>query len=176
MRILILFLFLNANIQAQISGQIIDVTGTLTGVKIELTGNNTIAETDFDGNFSIEIPENLVKSNILLKYDMITVKIENVNFENKKEIDFGKFVMPYFKVISLDEYENFTETKKKNCEPIYSWNHSNNELIAYSFFNELSEKFITWNFGKVEKKIFDFKYDKQNKTITVDWNTILEYK
>ncbi|APG65184.1 hypothetical protein LPB136_07420 [Tenacibaculum todarodis] len=49
-----------------IKGKISDVTGPLPGATIMLKGTTIGAETDFDGNFSIEIPNKKRKSHILV--------------------------------------------------------------------------------------------------------------
>ena len=172
MRILIIILLLKVNIYAQISGQIIDITGTLPGVKIELKENNRKTESDFDGNFSIEFPSEKEKTNVLFKYEMFAVEIKNVNLKNKTKVDFGEFTMPYFKSISTEEYETLSNKSKSNCEPIYSWNHTDNKLIGYYYYNEISEKYITWSISGIENKIYDFKYNKRKRKIIIDWKSI----
>jgi hypothetical protein len=53
-----------------ISGKIIDSVSkeSLAGVKVVIGNTGVVAYTDFDGNFSVEVPENCTKDEVVVSY------------------------------------------------------------------------------------------------------------
>ncbi|MFY9243498.1 MAG: carboxypeptidase-like regulatory domain-containing protein [Polaribacter sp.] len=81
-----------------IKGVIKDNSGTLPGVSVFLKGTSIRTETDFDGNFSIKIPNEKGKSTILV--------ISYLGYHSQ-EIDILKIKKPL--VIEMKEDENVLE-------------------------------------------------------------------
>lgn len=69
--------------KVKVFGNVNDVSGGLPGVMVVLKGTTIGAETDFDGNFVVEIPKNQEKKNILVfsfvGYESREVEITNYN-------------------------------------------------------------------------------------------------
>jgi len=75
----------------QISGKITDrLTGeNLAGVKIEFPETNTVAYTDLEGNFTINLSEKEMNSEMsisFISYEKTTIDVKKIVQENKQDI------------------------------------------------------------------------------------------
>lgn len=170
----ILILVFNGISNAQISGQLFQHESEFPAGKISIDKESDYVESDFDGNFEIEIPKNVKKFDLTINlnqgnphvyFKALKIIIENIKIENVSKIDLGKINLPTFKSIEMVEYEQLNETEKENCYPIYCWT----ELVGYTYTNKLENEFLTLNYQQI---ITDFEYNIETKTIKVDWKKI----
>ncbi len=139
-------------------------------VKIQLSTNDFNSESDFDGIYSLKMPNNENQIDITFTTERIAIQVNNINIKNLSSLDLGKIIIPNYKTISIEEYKELTEKEKKNCKPIYHWaQHIGYSLMEFEFENDLSKKYVIWQCGKKEKHISNFEFDKLNKRIIIDW-------
>jgi len=170
LQILFLTFILSLTTEAQITGEIYDDVGPLPFVKIQLSINNSQTESDFDGIYSLKIPNGGNKTDITFITERISILIKNINLKNLSKLNLGKILIPNYKTISIKEYKELNEIEKKNCKPIYHWaQHIGYTLMEFEFENDLSKKYVIWQCGKTEKHISNFEFDEFNKRITIDW-------
>lgn len=168
----ILILVFSGIANAQISGQLFQYESEFPAGKISIDKESDYVESDFDGNFEIEIPEKVEKFELIINLNQgnphayfKSLKIIIENIKNTSKIDLGKIILPSFKSIEIDEYEQLSESEKENCYPIYCWT----QLLGYTFTNKLENDYLTLN---CKNKITEFEYNPVTKTVSVDWNLI----
>lgn len=161
-------------VNAQISGQLFQFDSEYPAGKISTNKNTSYTESNFDGYFTIEVPKNNEKFDLIIDLNQgninddlryLKILIKNLKLKSNSKIDLGKLVLPTFKSIEIEEYKNLSKTEKENCYPIYHYT----ELLGYVYTNELQQNFLILN---CQKKIIDFTFDKNNKTIKIDWKII----
>lgn len=165
--IAILFLFTNIGF-SQIIGKILMDSLVMPGVTVQFKQGENRVETDFYGNFSLPIKFNIKKDDLVIIFFEMTLEIKNVEL-TKDKVDMGEVHVPFFKIISVVEYEQLKESEKENFTAMYCYT----DLLGYFNENELEDNFLSTN---CEEKITDFKYNPTNKTIIVDWNQIDQCK
>ena len=69
----------------QIQGQVFDGNGGLPGVNIKLKGYSDVFQTDFDGNFSIEISNKEMAKNPILVFSYIGFEVQEIKINQKSE-------------------------------------------------------------------------------------------
>ena len=149
---------------AQISGQIFQDESGIPGVEIYFKSSDKKTASDFDGFFKLQIPESREKDDLILKDHILLVEIRNLEFGFAK-IDLGKIELPTFKSISIEEYEQLSQSEKESCYPIKHYAN----LLGYLYTNKLENEYLILN---CKKKITEFEYNPNTKTVSVDWNLI----
>ncbi|WP_299064282.1 hypothetical protein [uncultured Polaribacter sp.] len=141
---------------------------SLPGAEIKFKQSDKIVSADFDGNFSLPIESKTGNDNLIILYAGLSIEIKNIELSNGK-LNIGEFEMPYFKDISITEFEQLSELEKKNCLPTYCWG----QLLGYLRTDKLGNEYLTLN---CKEKITEFEFDPTTKTIVVDWNLIKDCK
>lgn len=159
---------------AQISGQLFQYESEFPLAKVSIRGESKSVESDFDGNFTIEIDENLKSIDLIIdsnqdqtdkSFKALKVVIQNLKLDNETQLELGKIELPSFKSIEIYEFEKLSKSEKENCYPIYCWT----QLLGYTFTNKLENDYLTLN---CKNKITEFEYNPVTKTVSVDWNSI----
>jgi len=141
---------------------------SLPGAEIRFKESDKIVTADFDGNFSLPIESKIGNENLIISYAGLFIEIKNIELSDGK-LNIGEFEIPYFKDISITEFEQLSESEKENCLPTYCWG----QLLGYFSTNKLEKEYLTLN---CKDKITKFEYNPTTKTIIVDWNIIKECK
>jgi len=150
---------------SQISGQLFQYDSETTpGVQISLTGSKYTTQSNFDGYFELPISSRDENINLVFMFGGLTLEIQNIEPKTQK-IELGKLILPEFKSIGIEEYNNLTEPEKENCLPIYCWA----ELLGYLNTNQLENDYLELN---CNDKITDFEYDSKSKKVKVDWQIV----
>ncbi|WP_152593040.1 carboxypeptidase-like regulatory domain-containing protein, partial [Jejuia pallidilutea] len=153
---------------SQVSGTILMDSLSLPGAEIKFKKSDKGVMADFDGNFVLPL-ESEIKNNILvISYAGLSIEIKNIELKNGK-LNIGEFEIPYFKDISITEFEQLSESEKENCLPTYCWG----QLLGYFSTDKLEKEYLTLN---CREKITEFEFNPTTKTIIVDWNLIKECK
>ena len=139
---------------------------SLPGAEIKFKKSEKGVTADFDGNFTLPIESKIGNYNLIISYAGLFVEIKNIELNNGK-LNIGKFEIPYFKGISISEFEQLTELEKEDCLPIYHWT----QLLGYFNTKKLEKEYLTLN---CREKITEFEFNTITKIITIDWNTIKE--
>ncbi|WP_283637457.1 hypothetical protein [Aquaticitalea lipolytica] len=160
----IFILVFSGIVNAQISGQLFQQESEIPGVKIYFKNSDKKSESDFHGFFKLQIPEGIGKDDLILKDRELYVEILNLEFGFEK-LNLGKIELPTFKSISIEEYEQLSESEKESCYPIKHWTN----LIGYLYTNKLEHEYLILN---CKNKITEFEYNPSTKTVSVDWNLI----
>lgn len=137
---------------------------SLPGAEIKFKESDKIVMADFDGNFVLPLESEIKNNSLIISYAGLYIEIKNIEFSNGK-LDIGEFEIPYFKDISIMEFEQLSESEKENCLPTYCWG----QLLGYFSTNKLEKEYLTLN---CKEKITEFEFNPTTKTITVDWNKI----
>ena len=170
----ILIIVFSGIANAQISGQLFQYESEFPAGKISIDQESDFVESDFDGNFEIEIPKNLEKFDLIINlnqgnphayFKTLKIIIKNVKIKNTSKIDLGKINLPSFKSIEIDEYEQLNESEKKHCYPIRHYAN----LLGYWYTNKLENEYIILN---CENNITEFEYNPETKIVSVNWNLI----
>ncbi len=164
----ILILIFSGIANAQIAGQLFQDKSEIPGVEIYFKNSDKKTESDFDGFFKLQIPEGKGKDDLILKDRELFLEIRNLEFGFAK-MDLGKIELPTFKSISIEEYEQLSEPEKESCYPIKHYAN----LLGYLYTNKLESEYLILN---CKKKITEFEYNPNTKTVSVDWNLIKECK
>ena len=139
---------------------------SLPGAEIKFKESDKGVMADFDGNFVLPLESEIKNNSLIISYAGLSIEIKNIEFSNGK-LNIGKFEIPYFKDISITEFEQLSESEKENCLPTYCWG----QLLGYFSTNKLEKEYLTLN---CKEKITEFEFNSTTKTITVDWNKIKE--
>ena len=139
---------------------------SLPGAEIKFKQSERVVSADFDGNFSLPIESENGNNNLVISYAGLSIEIKNIELNNGK-LNIGEFEIPYFKDISMNEFELLSELEKERCLPIYHWT----QLLGYFNTQKLGKEYLTLN---RKEKITEFEFNPTIKTITVDWNLIQE--
>ena len=139
---------------------------SLPGAEIKFKESDKGVMADFDGNFVLPLESDIKNNSLIISYAGLSIEMKNIEFSNGK-LDIGKFEIPYFKDISITEFEQLSESEKENCLPTYCWG----QLLGYFSTNKLEKEYLTLN---CKEKITEFEFNSTTKTITVDWNKIKE--
>ena len=164
----ILFFALTNIAFGQVSGTILMDSISLPGAEIKFKESDKGILADFDGNFSLPIEAKNGNDNLLISYSGLSIEIENIELSSEK-LDIGEFEIPYFKDISITEFEKLSDSEKDNCLPTYCWG----QLLGYFSTDKLEKNYLTLN---CKEKITEFEYNPVTKTIIVDWNLIKDCK
>ncbi|WP_299436681.1 hypothetical protein [uncultured Maribacter sp.] len=162
--LIIVFFALTNVVFSQVSGTILMDSLSLPGAEIKFKESDKIVMADFDGNFVLPLESEIKNNSLIISYAGLYIEIKNIEFSNGK-LDIGEFEIPYFKDISIMEFEQLSESEKENCLPTYCWG----QLLGYFSTNKLEKEYLTLN---CEEKITEFEFNQTTKTITVDWNKI----
>lgn len=163
----ILFILLSlSTVESQISGQLFQYDFELPapGIEVYLNESSNTVFSDFDGFFTLDVPENIVSSDLIIKALDLTIQIKNIDLNNL-ELNLGKILLPQIKSLGLDEFDSLSEAEKESCVPMYCWL----ELIGYYKTDELDKDYLKLN---CTDKITDFVYDINSKTVKVDWSVV----
>ena len=139
---------------------------SLPGAEIKFKESDKGVMADFDGNFVLPLESDIKNNSLIISYAGLSIEMKNIEFSNGK-LDIGKFEIPYFKDISITEFEQLSESEKENCLPTYCWG----QLLGYFSTNKLEKEYLTLN---CKEKITKFEFNPTTKTVTVDWNKIKE--
>ena len=139
---------------------------SLPGAEIKFKESNKVVMADFDGNFVLPLESDIKNNSLVISYAGLSVEIKNIEF-NKGKLNIGEFEIPYFKEISITEFEQLSELEKENCLPTYCWG----QLLGYFSTNKLEKEYLTLN---CKEKITEFEFNPTTKIVTVDWNKIKE--
>jgi hypothetical protein len=164
----IIFFALTSIAFSQVRGTILMDSLSLPGAEIRFKESDKIVTADFDGNFSLPIESKIGNENLIISYAGLFIEIKNIELSDGK-LNIGEFEIPYFKDISITEFEQLSESEKENCLPTYCWG----QLLGYFSTNKLEKEYLTLN---CKDKITKFEYNPTTKTIIVDWNIIKECK
>ncbi|MCC1485556.1 hypothetical protein [Winogradskyella immobilis] len=137
---------------------------SLPGAEIKFKESDQVVMADFDGNFVLPIESKIENLNLVISFSGLSIEIKNIELI-ESELNIGDFEIPYFEDISITEFELLTELEKENCLPIYHWT----QLLGYFNTQKIDTDYLTLN---CEKKIREFEYNPQTKTVLVDWNLI----
>ena len=151
---------------SQVSGTILMDSLSLPGAEIKFKESNKVVMADFDGNFVLPLESDIKNNSLVISYAGLSVEIKNIEF-NKGKLNIGEFEIPYFKEISITEFEQLSELEKENCLPTYCWG----QLLGYFSTNKLEKEYLTLN---CKEKITEFEFNPTTKIVTVDWNKIKE--
>lgn len=138
-------------------------------VKISLSISDQVIESNFDGKFELEFPNDIAKTDLVFDLGDMTVKIQNFKLDENRKIDLGKITLPGFKNVGIEEYNKLSENDKNNCKPIYHYA----QLLGYLNTNKLENKYLTLN---CNEGITEFEYNSFQKTVSVDWEKIKNCK
>lgn len=162
--LMVLFLVFGSVANSQVKGIVLMDSLSLPGAVLELKRSKSIVTANFDGEFSLPIKSEIKNDDLLITYVDLTVQIKNVDLDTA-ELDIGEIHMPYFKIISINEYEQLPKLEKENCIATYHWA----QLNGYIDLSRLENNSLTLN---CSQEIIDYTYDSKAKTITVDWSVI----
>ena len=156
------------NLNAQITGQFFDEAVEIPGVTVKIPDKNIFTQSDFDGNFSLEIMNSKV-SDLEFIYGDLIIKIENINLDIKDKITLGKIILPSLKFVSIKEYSLLNEKQKESCNEIRHWA----QLLGYEKMNELSEDYLLLTCDGINRAITNFTFNSSSRTIFVDWKELV---
>ena len=165
--IAILFTFTNRGF-CQINGKVLMDSSGLLGVTVQFEQGGNGVLTDFDGNFSLPINSNIKKDDLVIIFMNLKLEIKNIDL-TKNEINLGTIQIPYFKNISISEYEQLEKSEKEYHTAVYHYF----QLLGYYNEKELDNNFLNMICGE---KLTEFEYNPANKTITVDWKQLKKCK
>ncbi|MEP5602240.1 MAG: hypothetical protein ABJL44_14585 [Algibacter sp.] len=151
---------------SQVSGTILIDSLSLPGAEIKFKESDKGVMADFDGNFVLPLESEIKNNSLIISYAGLSVEIKNIEFNNGK-LNIGTFEIPYFKDISITEFEQLLESEKENYLPSYCWG----QLLGYYSTNKLDKEYLTLI---CKEKITEFEYNPTTKTIIIAWNLIKE--
>jgi len=165
--LLILILFAT-NINAQVSGRFIigDSSDIVFQTTILQTGDKT--EPDFDGYFSVHIPDRPGSYDLFIDAGQIDFKIENIT-EGLHVINLGDIELPFLKTISVEQYNEVQEIDKVRYVPIYHWT----SVVAYYDKFTLARNYITFFCKGVKHQTDQFTYNPEERLISIDANSLV---
>jgi hypothetical protein len=152
----------------QVSGTILMDSLSLPGAVIKFKNSDKNVMSDFDGNFYLPTDSTFINDTLIISWVDLSIEIKNFKLD-KGKAELGNFEIPYFKYISIMEFEQFSELEKKNCQPTYCWG----QLLGYRRTDKLGNEYLTLN---CKEKITEFEFKSTTKTIVVDWNLIKNCK
>jgi hypothetical protein len=141
---------------------------SLPGAEIKFKQSDKIVQSDFDGNFVLPVTSENENDILVISYLNLSIELKNFELNNGKT-EIGTLELPYFKDISITEFEQLSELEKKNCLPTYCWG----QLLGYLRTDKLANENLTLN---CKEKITEFEFNPTTKTIVVDWNIIKNCK
>ena len=174
----ILTLALKGIVNAQITGQLFQSESEFPLAKVALLGESQYVESDFDGNFAIEISNNLENVDLVIDLNQVItdstfralkIIIKDLKFDDRTKLELGKIELPAFKSIEVSEFERLSKSEQENCYPIYCWT----QLLGYSFTNELENEYLILN---CEDRITEFEYNPATKIVKIEWDVIKDCK
>ncbi|WP_152596380.1 carboxypeptidase-like regulatory domain-containing protein [Algibacter lectus] len=154
---------------SQVSGTILMDSLSLPGAEIKFKKSNKGVMADFDGIFVLPLESEIKNNSLVISYAGLSIEIKNIELNNGK-LNIGEFEIPYFKDISITEFEQLSESEKENCLPTYCWG---GQLLGYYSTNKLEQEYLTLN---CKERITEFEFNPTTKTIIVDWNLIKQCK
>lgn len=149
---------------AQVCGQLFRYDSELPLVEVYFKNSELKVESDFDGHFELPYSTESKNKDLILSLGYMIIEIQNIDL-NKDKLDLGKIILPIFKDISIEEFEQLSDFDKENCKPVFHWT----QLIGYYNTNKLEEKFILLN---CQQKITEFDFNQVTKKIIINWNVI----
>lgn len=162
--IITLALFLVAiSVGAQISGQLYQDGYPYPLVKIYFDDVKPKVSSDFDGNFSLKIPQDSIPNTLVLSYNGINLHIVNCPLEATAKLDLGKVILPKYKQLTIEEYKHLKRKERKECRPLYQ----GSALIGYES-NHLLESSILQLHCK-EGEGVPYTYDRKQNVFTITW-------
>jgi hypothetical protein len=148
---------------AQISGRIITESAPDLILQTTLLQTGAKTEADFDGYFSIQIPDKLDRYDILIEASSMTLKIENIT-RIMHNIKLDSIELPVLKNVSVDEYNQAGELEKIKYISVYHWSN----IVGYYDKFTLSHNFISFYCNGKEFQTDHIVFDPENRIINID--------
>ena len=149
---------------AQISGQLFQYGHELPLAEIYFKNSKERTQSDFNGNFRLQISGQIKNVDLILDLGEMQVEINGFGLDQSR-LDLGKLVLPEFKSISIAEFDNLSDSEQESCREIYHWT----QLVGYYDTNKLENNFLILN---CKNRIIDFEFNPTKKTVTVDWSSM----
>lgn len=154
--------FLKLNCYAQISGRItLFNEGVSSMISVNEKGPYTI--TDDDGNFSIELTEELNKVLVFETW----ISIEIINIPKNVKASLGDIQMPMRKSF-IGEYEKLAEEEKKMIIPVNCYS----QLLGYEYLNQLENPKIIFTCNNLKFELDNFEFDIKDQKVIIDWKNL----
>jgi len=154
---------------AQISGRIISEGSPDIILQTILLQTGTKTDADFDGYFSIPIPDKLDRYDVLIESGSMTFKIENIT-KAMHNIKMDSIELPTLKTISAYEYNELAEIEKVKYTSIYHWTN----VIGYYDKYTLSRNYISFYCKGKEYQTDYFNFDPENRMIVFDAKNLIK--
>lgn len=157
------FCLLTATSWAQITGQLYQDGYPYPLVKIYFEDLKPKVSSDFDGNFSLKIPQDSIPNTLVISYSGINLHILNCPLEASEKLDLGTVILPKYKQLTVTEYHKLKRKERKQCRPLYQGKtlmgyESNHQLdttllqlhceegagAPYTFDRKLNQFILTW--------------------------------
>jgi len=165
--ILIILLF-TVTTNAQISGRVFSdgYPDVVVQATILQTGETT--EPDFDGCFSVHIPDKIGIYDLLIDAGQMDFKIENITQEFH-QINLGDIEFPFLRTISIEQYNELQEIEKIKYVPIYHYAN----LLVYCDKLTLSSNYITFYCKGVKHQTNQFTFNPTEMLISIDAKNLI---
>jgi len=160
----ILILIFSGIANAQICGQLFQYGSELPLAEVYWKNSDQKVESDFDGNFRLPISIKTKSSDLIFNLGEMILEINNVEM-NSGTLDLGRIMLPEFRSLKIQEYEELTASEKEECKAIYHWT----KLIGYYDTNNLERNFLLLI---CKEKVTEFNYNPTTKTVSIEWNKI----
>lgn len=154
---------------AQISGRIISEGSPNVILQTTLLQTGTKTNADFDGYFSIPIPDKLDRYDVVIESGSMTFKIENITMA-MHNIKMDSIELPTLKNISFNEYKGLAEIEKIKYIAVYHWTN----IIGYLDKFTLSHNYISFYCDAKKYKVDDFTFDPEIRTIAIDAKNLIK--
>lgn len=163
MRFIILFASFYLSGYAQISGRILSEGSPdiILQTTVLQTGDKT--EADFDGYFSVQIPDKPHRYDVLIEAGLMNFKITNIT-QAMSTIKMDSIELPALKNISVVEYNELNELEKMKYIPIFHWTN----LVGYFDKFTLSKNYISFYCNGKEYQTNKFIFDPEERLISID--------
>jgi hypothetical protein len=160
-----MILFFPVKIWSQISGQLYQDGYPYPMVKVYFEDIKPRVSTDFDGNFSLRIPNDSIPNTLIFSYNGINLHITNCPLEASEKLDLGKYILPKYKQLTVEEYKQLKRKERKQCRPLYQGSN----LIGYESNHQLESPLLQLHCKEGEG--IPYSYDPKLNRFCVTWDS-----
>ncbi|MCB0457207.1 MAG: hypothetical protein KDC91_05645 [Flavobacteriaceae bacterium] len=137
-------------------------------VKVYFEGISGKASSSFEGNFQLKIPQDSIPNHLIINYNGITLTVTDCPLENGETLDFGTFILPKFKQLTIEEYHALKRKNRKQCLPLYQGSN----IVGYQLKNELEASKLQL-YCDENKGVSNFIFDKKRNAFTTSWENFI---
>lgn len=164
---IVLFFSGNFSGTAQISGKFYQDGYPYPLVKIYFDDIKPKVSSDFEGNFSLKIPQDSISNTLVLSYNGINLHIVNCPLESSEKLDLGKVILPKYKQLTIEEYKQLKRRERKQCRPLYQ----GSTLMGYESNHQLESNALQLHCK--EGNVVPYTYDKKQNYFIISWENFV---